>query len=309
MGRLRRGRDWVRARRERLEARLADGQARLEQARARSPAVDTAVDAAVGVLRRERPVATGILAAALAFRLFALLIPLIYVLVAGLGLFAQAGARAGRAGQNRLGDLVVESVAAVARTSQRGHFIALIFGGVATLLAAGGVVEVLRWIHVLAWRLPSVRQRRNPRLVLGLVAGVVLVFGASAAAEWARAAASGLGNELTVLLTTAAAQVVLLAALWFALSWVLPRPPVPWIALLPGALLFACGFLAYDLVVTLYFAPRAARASAVYGSLGVALVLLVSLFLFSRLAVAAAELNATLWERRAQRLRLNTPPP
>jgi len=47
----------------------------------------------------------------------------------------------------------------------------------------------------------------------------------------------------------------------------------------------------------------------VYGSLGVALVLLVSLFLFSRLAVAAAELNATLWERRAQRLRLNTPPP
>jgi hypothetical protein len=41
--------------------------------------------------------------------------------------------------------------------------------------------------------------------------------------------------------------------------------------------------------------PRAARASTVYGSLGVALV---SLFLFARLAVAAAELNATLWERR-----------
>jgi hypothetical protein len=74
---------------------------------------------------------------------------------------------------------------------------------------------------------------------------MVLIFGASTAAEWARAAASGLGNELTVVLTTAAAQVVLLAAL----------------------------------------------------------------FLFGRLAVAAAELNATLWERRAQRLRLNTPPP
>jgi hypothetical protein len=38
------------------------------------------------------------------------------------------------------------------------------------------------------------------------------------------------------------------------------------------------------------------RASTVYGSLGVALVLLVSLFLFARLAVAAAELNATLEE-------------
>jgi uncharacterized BrkB/YihY/UPF0761 family membrane protein len=112
-----------------------------------------------------------------------------------------------------------------------------------------------------------------------------------------------------VLLTSAAAQVVLLAVLWFALSWALPHPAVPWTALVPGALLFAGGFLAYNLTVTLYFAPRAARASAVYGSLGVALVLLVSLFLFSRLAVTAAELNATVWERRAQRLRLNAPPP
>ena len=309
MGRLRRGRDWVRARRERLEARLADGQARLEQARARSPAVDTAVDTAIGVVRRERPVATGILAAALAFRLFALLIPLIYVLVAGLGFFATAGGRAGPGRGDRLSQLVVDSIAAVARTSHRGRLIALIFGGVATLLAAGGVVEVLRWIHVLAWRLTPVRQRRNPRLVLGLVAGIVLTSSASAASEWARAAASGLANELTVLSTTSAAQVVLLAALWFALSWALPHPVVPWTALLPGALLFAAGFQAYHLAVTLYFAPRAARASAVYGSLGVALVLLVSLFLFSRLAVAAAELNATLWERRAQRLRLNTPPP
>ena len=50
--------------------------------------------------------------------------------------------------------------------------------------------------------------------------------------------------------------------------------------------------------VITYFAPRAARASTLYGSLGVALVLLVSLFLFARLAVAAAELNATLVERR-----------
>ena len=305
MGRLRRGRDWARERRARLEARVADGLAWLEGARARSPAVD----AAVGVLRRERPVAAGILAAALAFRLFALLIPLAYVLVAGIGLTVGTAERAGQAREEHLSDLVVDSIAAVARTSERGRFIALMVGGAATLLAAGGVVEVLRWVHVLAWRVAPPRQRRNARLVLGLIAGVMLSSGGTAAAERARAAASGFGNELTVLLTTAAVQVVLLAVLWFALSWALPRPAVPWTALVPGALLFAGGFLAYNLTVTLYFAPRAARASAVYGSLGVALVLLVSLFLFGRLAVTAAELNATLWERRAQRLRLNTPPP
>ena len=304
MGRLRRGRDWARSRREQLEALLSDGQVRLEQARARS----SAVDAVVWLVRRERPVAAGILAAALAFRLFALVIPLAYVLVAGLGLFETAGSRRAGGG-DRLGDLVVDSIVAVTRTSDRGRWLALAFGGVATLLAAGGVVEVLRWVHVLAWGVAPPRERRSTRLVLGLVAGVALVFGASAAAEQARAAASGLATDVTVLLATVGAQFVLLAGLWLVLSLVLPRPPVPWTALVPGALLFAGGFLGFNLAVSLYFAPRAARASTVYGSLGVALVLLVSLFLFGRLAVAAAELNATLWERRAQRRRPKAPPP
>ena len=47
------------------------------------------------MLRRQRPVAVRILAAALAFRLFALLIPLAYVLVAGLGLVATSGEQGG----------------------------------------------------------------------------------------------------------------------------------------------------------------------------------------------------------------------
>jgi uncharacterized BrkB/YihY/UPF0761 family membrane protein len=305
MGRLRRGRDRTRVRRAQLEVRLADGQARLERARARSAAVDTAV----GMLRRERPVAVGILAAALAFRLFALLIPLAYVAVAGLGFAATAGEPGGPATADRLGNLVVESIASVAPTSDRGRWLALILGGAATLLAAVGVVEVLRWVHVLAWRVTPVRDRRRGRLALGLAAGAAVVFGVSAAAEWARAAVSGLGSELAVLLTAAAVQGVLLAVLWLALSWALPRPAVPWTALVPGALLFAGGFLGFSLAVRLYFVPRAARASAVYGSLGVALVLLVSLFLFGRLAVTAAELNATLWERRTQRRPPSAPPP
>jgi uncharacterized BrkB/YihY/UPF0761 family membrane protein len=89
-----------------------------------------------------------------------------------------------------------------------------------------------------------------------------------------------------------------MALLWLALSYAMRPVAVPWTALIPGALLFAGGFQGYALAVTVYFAPRAARASTLYGSLGVALTLLVSLFLLSRLAVAAEELNATLWERR-----------
>ena len=236
----------MRERREQLEAMLATGQARLERARSRSMVVDTAV----GVIQRERPVAVGILAGSLAFRLFALMIPFTYVLVAGLGF-------------------------------------------------AAAVLEVLRWVHLLAWRLPPARARTNPWLVLGLVGGFAVVFAGSAIAEEARADAKGLASELTVILTSAGVELVVLAVLWLALTWAMPRPPcVPWTALVPGACLFAVGFIAFNLAVSLYFAPRAARASTVYGSLGLALILLVSLFLFARLAVAAAELNATLWERR-----------
>jgi uncharacterized BrkB/YihY/UPF0761 family membrane protein len=286
----------MRERREQLEAMLATGQARLERARSRSPAVD----AAVGVVQRERPIAVGILAGSLAFRLFALMIPFTYVLVAGLGFAAQASAEEAQPQVgDRLGDLLVASVAAATHTSDRGRWLALIIGGFATLLAAAAVLEVLRWVHLLAWRLPPTRARTNLWLVLGLVGGFAVVFASSALAEEARADAEGLASELTVILTSAGLELVVLAVLWLALSMAMPRPKgVAWTALVPGAGLFAIGFIAFNLAVSLYFAPRAARASTVYGSLGLALILLVSLFLFARLAVAAAELNATLWERR-----------
>jgi uncharacterized BrkB/YihY/UPF0761 family membrane protein len=283
------------SRRDRLEALLASGQASVERARSRSLVVDTVVS----VVRRERPVGVGILAGSLAFRLFALVIPLIYVLVAGLG-FAGAGEGSRFRDRDNLGALVVDSVATAARTSERGRWLALLFGGLATLLAANGVVEVLRWVHVLAWRVAPIQaRRRRPLLPLGLVAALVILVATSTVAHRARADAEGLASELTVILVTAGAQAVVLALLWLALALVLPRAAgVPWTALVPGSLLFAAGFQGFNLALTLYFAPRAARASALYGSLGVALTLLVSLFLFARLAVAAAELNAHLWERR-----------
>jgi uncharacterized BrkB/YihY/UPF0761 family membrane protein len=258
------------------------------------------VDTVVGVVRRERPVAVGILAASLAFRLFALMIPLIYVLVAGLGFAARSSAGKGTARPgDELADLVVASVADASTSSQRARWLALILGGVATLVAAAAVLEVLRWVHLLAWRMAPSRSRASPWLVLGLIAGVAVVAATSTVAEQARADAEGLASELTVILLSAGVQVVVLAVLWLALSLRMPRPPtVPWTSLVPGALLFGAGFQGFSVAVSLWFAPRAARASTLYGSLGVALVLLVSLFLFARLAVAAAELNATLAERR-----------
>jgi hypothetical protein len=171
----------VRERRQQLEALLASAEEGVERARSRSRVVDVAV----GVVRRERPVAVGILAASLAFRLFALMIPLAYVLVAGFG-FAGTRASSRLGGEDRLSELVVDSVAAASQTSERARWLALIFGGVATLLAAAGVVEVIRWIQVLAWRMPPVRGQHSPWPALGLVGGVAVLAVASTLSEQAR---------------------------------------------------------------------------------------------------------------------------
>ena len=45
-------------------------------------------------------------------------------------------------------------------------------------------------------------------------------------------------------------------------------------------------------------APWAHAREGTYGSLGIAATLLFGLFLISRLVVAGAVVNATLWERR-----------
>jgi uncharacterized BrkB/YihY/UPF0761 family membrane protein len=61
--------------------------------------------------------------------------------------------------------------------------------------------------------------------------------------------------------------------------------------------LVAVGLEVIHLVTVLYLAHKAGELSAAYGALGTALVVLLWLYLLSRLIVAAAFLNATIWER------------
>ena len=65
------------------------------------------------------------------------------------------------------------------------------------------------------------------------------------------------------------------------------------------ASLFAAGVAVLHVATVFYFAPKLARAPTLYGSLGTAATLLVWLFVISRIVVASAFLNATLWRRNA----------
>jgi uncharacterized BrkB/YihY/UPF0761 family membrane protein len=105
-------------------------------------------------------------------------------------------------------------------------------------------------------------------------------------------------TELGVLATLLA--VVPYAALWVLVTLQLPHRDAPWTALIPGAVLFGVGVEVFQGVVAYLITPLALAKQGTYGSLGIAAALLFGLFLISRLAVGAADVNATLWERRTR---------
>jgi uncharacterized BrkB/YihY/UPF0761 family membrane protein len=88
--------------------------------------------------------------------------------------------------------------------------------------------------------------------------------------------------------------------IWLWMEWMLPHGEAPLKALIPGAIVVAVGIQAVHLTTALFIGAKVARASATYGSLGVAFTVLAWLYILSRIIVASAMLNAARWERRVQ---------
>jgi uncharacterized BrkB/YihY/UPF0761 family membrane protein len=93
------------------------------------------------------------------------------------------------------------------------------------------------------------------------------------------------------------------AGIWLLAMVGLPHREAPWPALIPGALLFGLGVEVLQVVTAYFLVPYALAKQGTYGALGTAAALLFGLYLISRLIVAAAVVNATLWERRSSRER------
>jgi uncharacterized BrkB/YihY/UPF0761 family membrane protein len=68
--------------------------------------------------------------------------------------------------------------------------------------------------------------------------------------------------------------------------------------MVPGAVLTGVGMRLLGLAVSTYFAYRLDHSNDLYGALGLAVVMMLFLFLVARIFVAAQFLNATLHRRR-----------
>jgi uncharacterized BrkB/YihY/UPF0761 family membrane protein len=266
--------------------RLAQ-RAEVERGRHRS------IDAVFDMADRDGEIGGGIIAGALAYRLFIWLLPLALVAVAGLGFAADAASESPEDAAESLGldELVTSSIASAANSPNRWY--ALLVGIPVLVWATRSLLQVLIGAHRLVWR--DVRAAApKPKLGASLrLLGLLLCFGlVSGAASAMRARSTGLGLVATLL------ALVPYAALWLLVTVRLPHRDAPWTALIPGAAVFALGIELLQAGIVYVIAPWALAKQGTYGALGLAAVLLVCLFLMSRLVVTAAVVNATLWERR-----------
>jgi uncharacterized BrkB/YihY/UPF0761 family membrane protein len=274
--------------------------AKYEAAREQVPAVDVASV----IYERDRATGGDVIAGALAFRLFLFLLPLVLVVIAGLGFVAASDPEAPETLARRAGiaGITAQSVARSIEDSSSGRWFALVIGLVALYTASVSLVKALRTAHALAWRQRVAPLKRAWRAVLALVVVVVGVCASLSVLANVRN-----GHRLAGFWATIGV-VVVYAGLWVVVTNFLPHGDAPWTALVPGAVLFAVGLQVLHLVTVYYVAHKVSSSSDLYGPIGVAIAILGWAFLFGRLTVGSAMINATLWERHQQREAIHAAP-
>jgi uncharacterized BrkB/YihY/UPF0761 family membrane protein len=248
-------------------------------------------------LDRDRRSGGGLLAGALAFRLFGALLPLALLLAVAFGYAATvertAPAEAGEA--VGIAPAVLESIAESSKLSTGTRWFVACGALFALVWSSASAARAIRAAHSLAWE-GGVRRLGRP----AHAAGVLIVTVVSLLGLWALVGAArahfGFGGGLVV----AIVAILPFFGIWLGASVLLPHGAAPWTALIPGAVLVAIGLQALHLGTTLFVAGKLERASATYGAFGVAFTILLWLYFLSRIIVASAMLNAALWQAREE---------
>ncbi len=249
---------------------------------------------AIGAVRHDQRHGGGLLAGALAFRLFGALLPLALLITVLLGYATSVNGDAGKeAGEAvGLGPTLLDSVGESAKLSSGTRWSVAAFAVVALLWSANSAARAIRAVHSLAWEGRVGRVRRPLPAALVMLAAIGAFAAVIAGAGKARAELGPGGLVISIVALFA------FAAIWLLLEWLLPHGDASWRELLPGALLVAVGFQLIHLGTVLFVAGRIERSSETYGSLGVAFTMLFWLFVVSRVIVASAMLNAALAHAR-----------
>ncbi len=290
-GRLRRlwlsGRGWETAERARVEGFL-------EERRRTS----SAVAAGFEIQELDANVGGGLLAGAIAFRMFLFLVPFVYIVFTVLGLSARLSNEdpATLAKTFGITGILAATVVDTQDWSVWTQLVVLVGASFALFLTSGSLTKALFVVHWLVWRIAQVKPAGLlPRLTV--IAVSLLAAALATALNSLREHTGAAGTVLAILLVFGASF-----GIWWWMSWKLPHADAPPKALIPGALFIAVGMEVMHLLTTYWLGHLVARKSHSYGAVGVALAVLLWVYILGRIIVGSAGLNATLWRRNQARL-------
>jgi membrane protein len=256
------------------------------------------VEVAFRWLVRDKEIAGGVLGGGLAYRFFFWIMALAVLAAGGLGFASSSGQDvAAEAHDAGLTDALASTVATAAQQSETGRWWLVFVGAFLFTWFSFGLLRALRLVHAAAWHVPPPPLRNAPRAVGAVVAAPVIFFLVTAGAGWIRDHSARPVGLLASLLVG-----VLFGATWLWASTRLPAAAgARWTAFLPGAILFGLGIEALNVFAVYYLQTKLSNASELYGVLGLATTALFYLFLIGRGVVWSAEVNAVVWEVRAER--------
>jgi uncharacterized BrkB/YihY/UPF0761 family membrane protein len=279
----------ARAHAEQLRTRADETVKQLEAKRPSS----RAVDAVFATIERDVTNGGGVLAAALAFRIFIFMVPYVFVIVTAFPFASDAADQdpADLADKFGMAGLASTAIHSASDLSFWHRATLLAVGLFALVLASRSLVRVLRITHGLAWNVRVPKLKKTTRAALGLILVVLglLLFGAVTA-----------DVDIGVIgLIPGIISGVFVVGIWLFVQWHLPhQPDVTWKELIPGALLVGIGTEALQLATVVYFSRSIESKSETYGAIGAALAILLWAYILGRIIVSGAMLNAVLWEQQ-----------
>jgi uncharacterized BrkB/YihY/UPF0761 family membrane protein len=283
----------------------AKGNDMLDQLEAARPRHRT-IDVAFVSIERDSAAAGSVLAAAVAFRIFLFLVPYVFVLVYGFGLFSSAtgddprdiAAKAGIAG------LLASTIEVSADQSLFSRLVIFLVAVYALFTTARTLLKVLSCVHALAWQMPPPRRMKLTKPALWTIVLVTLALVLVQAINWLRDQSfiAGLGAE--ILFIAVPAGVWLLISMRFFVH----APDAGWRDLLPGAVLVGVGVQVLHFITVYWITHLLESKSETYGAIGAALAILFWAYLLGRILAASAVLNSSAWLQR-HHTPLPPPPP
>lgn len=242
--------------------------------------------------KHDGEVGGGLMAGALAFRLFLFLVPYVLFVFTALGTASKVAAtsptemakKAGIAGVLATGVVNTNSLT----TNQK--LVIMLVAGYAMVMAARSVVSTIVASMCLVWQVPRIRIKKfRPSLLF--IIFISIVSWLTTELGYLRASLPAPGIALTV----AWLAVPLLAGWWLAAK--LPHGNAPTWALLPGAVVFAIGLQLMHVFTVVYVAGSVTSKSETYGIVGISLATLLWCYVAGRLAIGTGVINAALWRR------------